>query len=101
LQRAGNFREFIIRPILQVRSMSYLSSMRIRLFRLAIALAINFLAVSSIAHAEERGAVLSRPIADNLPDELKKPGVSPASDETKRQEPFTIVLAVMSGSAQR
>jgi hypothetical protein len=77
--------------------MSYLSSMRIRLFRLAIALAINFLAVSSIAHAEERGAVLSRPIADNLPDELKKPGVSPASDETKRQEPFTIVLAVMSG----
>jgi len=59
--------------------MSYLSSMRIRLFRLAMALAVNFLAVSSMAHAEEPSAVPSRSITDNVPDEL------------------TIVLAVMSG----
>jgi hypothetical protein len=54
--------------------------MRIRLYRLATALAIiNLLAVSSIAHAEEPGAVPSRPITDPAPDEL------------------TIVLAIMSG----
>ena len=53
--------------------MSYLSSMRIRLFGPAIALAIHFLAVLSTAHAEEPGAV------PTAPDEL------------------TIVLAVMSG----
>ena len=59
--------------------MSYVSSMRIRLYRPALALAINLLAVSSIAHAEEPGAVPSRPITDPAPDEL------------------TIVLAIMSG----
>jgi hypothetical protein len=59
--------------------MSYQSSMRIRLFRPALAFAINFLAVSSIAYAEEPSAAPSRPITDPAPDEL------------------TIVLAIMSG----
>jgi hypothetical protein len=76
--------------------MSYRSSMGIRLFWRACAIAINFLAVSSVTHAQER-VVSSRPITG--PDELERAGLPliHVSDEPKRQEPLTIVLAVMSG----
>jgi hypothetical protein len=78
--------------------MSYRSSMGIRLFWRACAIAINFLAVSSATYAEER-VVPSRPITNHGPDELQRAGLPliHVSDETKRQEPLTIVLAIMSG----
>jgi hypothetical protein len=70
--------------------MSYPSSMKMRLPWQAFAIAIHFLAASSVTHAEERAAVPSQSVTDNRP-------LLHVSDESKRQEPVTIVLAVMSG----
>ena len=70
--------------------MSYPSSMKMRLPWRAFAIAIHFLAASSVTHAEERAAVPSQSVTDNRP-------LLHVSDESKRQEPVTIVLAVMSG----
>jgi hypothetical protein len=56
----------------------------------AFAIAIHFLAASSVTHAEERAAVPSQSVTDNRP-------FLNVSDESKRQEPVTIVLAIMSG----
>ena len=70
--------------------MSYPSSMKMRLPWQAFAIAIHFLAASSVIHAEERAAVPSQSVTDNRP-------LLHVSDESKRQEPVTIVLAVMSG----
>ena len=56
----------------------------------AFAIAIHFLAASSVTHAEERAAVPSQSVTDNRP-------LLHVSDESKRQEPVTIVLAIMSG----
>jgi hypothetical protein len=70
--------------------MSYPSSMKMRLPSQAFAIAIHFLAASSVTHAEERAAVPSQSVTDNRP-------LLHISDESKGQEPVTIVLAVMSG----
>ena len=70
--------------------MSYPSSMKMRLPWQAFAIAIHFLAASSVTHAEERAAVPSQSVTDNRP-------LLHVSDESKRQEPVTIVLAIMSG----
>ena len=70
--------------------MSYPSSMKMRLPWQAFAIAIHFLAASSVIHAEERAAVPSQSVTDNRP-------LLHVSDESKRQEPVTIVLAIMSG----
>jgi hypothetical protein len=70
--------------------MSYPSSMKMRLPWQAFAIAIHFLAASSVTHAAERAAVPSQSITDNRP-------LLNVSDESKRQEPVTIVLAIMSG----
>jgi hypothetical protein len=70
--------------------MSYPSSMKMRLPSQAFAIAIHFLAASSVTHAEERAAVPSQSVTDNRP-------LLHVSDESKRQEPVTIVLAIMSG----
>jgi hypothetical protein len=70
--------------------MSYPSSMKMRLPWQAFAIAIHFLAASSVTHAEERAAVPSQSVTDNRP-------LLHISDESKGQEPVTIVLAVMSG----
>lgn len=70
--------------------MSYPSSMKMRLPWQAFAIAIHFLAASSVTHAEERAAVPSQSVTDNRP-------FLNVSDESKRQEPVTIVLAIMSG----
>ena len=56
----------------------------------AFAIAIHFLAASSVIHAEERAAVPSQYVTDNR-------SFLNVSDESKRQEPVTIVLAIMSG----
>ena len=70
--------------------MSYPSSMKMRLPWQAFAIAIHVLAASSVIHAEERAAVPSQSVTDNRP-------LLHVSDESKRQEPVTIVLAIMSG----
>jgi hypothetical protein len=79
--------------------MSYPSSIKMRLPWQAFAIAVAFLAASSITHAAERVAVPSPSITDNRPDELARPRLPllHVSDESKHQEPVTIVLAVMSG----
>jgi hypothetical protein len=79
--------------------MSYRSSMKTRLFWQAFAFAISFFAASSVADAEELVVVPSRPITDHMPDEWEQPRLPfvRVSDEPKRQEPVTIVLAIMSG----
>src|SRR3984957_2189583 len=56
----------------------------------AFAIAIHFLAASSVTHAEERAAVPPQSVTDNRP-------FLNVSDESKRQEPVTIVLAIMYG----
>jgi hypothetical protein len=77
--------------------MSYPSSMKMRLLWQAFAIAIHLLAASSVTHAGDGVAVPS--IADNRPDESERSRLPllHVSDESKRREPVTIVLAVMSG----
>jgi hypothetical protein len=79
--------------------MSYRSSLKTRLFWQVFALAINFFAASSVTYAEERVVVPSRSITDHMPDEWERSDLPlvHVSDEPKRQEPVTIVLAIMSG----
>jgi hypothetical protein len=79
--------------------MSYPSSMKMRLAWQAFAIAVPLLAASSVTHAGERAAVPSQSITDNRPDELETARLPllRVSDESKRPEPVTIVLAIMSG----
>ena len=82
--------------------MSYQSSMKMRLPWQAFAVAIYFLAASSVTHAGERSAVPLRSILD-MPNELARPGLPLVHvlDGPSHEEPVTIVLAVMSGKCTR
>ena len=82
--------------------MSYQSSMKMRLPWQAFAVAIYFLAASSVTHAGERSAVPLRSILD-MPNELARPGLPLVRllDGPSHEEPVTIVLAVMSGKCTR
>ena len=68
----------------------------------AFAVAIHFLAASSVTHAGERSAVPLRSILD-MPNELARPGLPLVRvlDGPSHEEPVTIVLAVMSGKCTR
>jgi hypothetical protein len=73
--------------------------MKMRLPWQAFAVAIHFLAASSVTHAEERSVVPLRSILD-MPARPGLPLVR-VMDGPSHEEPVTIVLAVMSGKCTR
>ena len=78
--------------------MFYPSSMKMRLSWLAFAVGVHFLAAASATYAEERAPLSSQSTANRLDEsERSRLPLLQVSDESKRREPVTIVLAIMSG----